>query len=83
MCIDGEVDAEMGWLMDFADIDERVRPVIAEIDHQYLNELPGLENPTCEVLAAWIWARLAPELPLLHQLTVSETPTSRCVYRGE
>jgi 6-pyruvoyltetrahydropterin/6-carboxytetrahydropterin synthase len=79
----GEVDPELGWVMDFAAIDEQVAPVIEEIDHRLLNEVPGLSNPTSEVLAAWLWSRIRPGLPLMVEIVVSETPRSRCVYRGE
>jgi 6-pyruvoyltetrahydropterin/6-carboxytetrahydropterin synthase len=81
--IAGQIDPELGWLMDFADMDEVVDPVIAQLDHRYLNEVPGLENPTSELLAVWLWRKLEVQLPLLVELAVSETPTSRCVYRGE
>lgn len=81
--IEGEIDPEMGWLMDFADIDGHVDAVIAELDHRYLNELEGLSNPTSEVLAGWMWQRIKPGLAMMVELTVSETPTSRCVYRGQ
>ena len=81
VAIEGEVDAERGWLVDFADIDERALPIVRELDHRLLNDLDGLANPTSELLAAWLWARLAPALPLV-EVSVSETPTSRCVYRG-
>jgi 6-pyruvoyltetrahydropterin/6-carboxytetrahydropterin synthase len=59
-----------------------VGPIIAGIDHRLLNELPGLSNPTSELLAAWLWARIKPALPVLAELSVSETPASRCVVRG-
>jgi 6-pyruvoyltetrahydropterin/6-carboxytetrahydropterin synthase len=78
----GDVGADTGWVMDFGDISKAVRPVVDELDHRYLNELPGLENPTSEVLACWIWRRLADRLPL-SALVVRETCTSGCVYRGE
>ena len=81
--IEGDLDPQLGWVMDFADIDRQVRPVIARIDHQYLNELPGLANPTSELLAIWMWHEIHPQLPLMVELTVSETPTSRCTYRGQ
>jgi len=81
--IEGDLDPELGWLMDFAAIDEQVDPVIKKLDHYTLNEIPGLENPTSEFLAAWLWNRIEPALPLLVELSVSETPDSRCVYRGE
>lgn len=79
----GEVDEKLGWLMDFAAIDEHVSPVIGRLDHQLLNEIEGLENPTSEYLARWIWDRVKPTLPLLEELTVSETQDSSCTYKGQ
>lgn len=72
-----------GWVMDFADLKAAWRPIHDALDHHYLNDLPGLENPTSEVLARWIWERLAPTLPGLAQVVVRETCTTGCVYRGE
>ena len=69
--------------MDFADLKAVVKPLIEELDHAYLNEIPGLENPTSEVIARWIWRRLTASLPGLRQIVVRETCTSGCVYRGE
>ncbi len=80
--VEGELDAERGWLLDFGDLDAEVLPLIDRLDHHVLNELEGLSNPTSELLAAWIWERLKPGLPQLAELVVSETPSSRCVYRG-
>jgi 6-pyruvoyltetrahydropterin/6-carboxytetrahydropterin synthase len=82
VAIEGEVDAERGWVMDFADIDERVAPLVRQLDHQVLNEIEGLTNPTSELLAQWLWQRLAPRLSGLAEIVVSETATSRCIYRG-
>lgn len=79
----GPVDERMGWVMDFADIKAAVKPVIDQLDHYYLNEIPGLENPTSEVLARWLWARLRPPLPTLARIVVRETCTSGCTYGGE
>lgn len=81
--VEGDVDPDLGWVMDFAEIDVPVKAIIDRLDHQYLNEVDGLSNPTSEVLAGWFWAELAPHLPLLVELSVSETPTSRCTYRGQ
>ncbi len=78
----GPVDPRSGWLIDYGEISDAVRPVRKELDHQYLNEIPGLENPTSEVLAAWIWARVKPKLPNLSAVVVEETCTARCVFRG-
>ena len=79
----GECDPKLGWLMDYADISEAFKPLFEQLDHRYLNEIPGLENPTSENIAAWIWQRLKPKLPLLTEIIVAETCLSRCVYRGE
>lgn len=81
--VKGEVDPETGWLIDFADIKEAWRPLDERLDHYFLNEVEGLENPTSENLARWIWERLEPRLPLLSAVTVHETCTSACTYRGE
>lgn len=79
--IEGDVDPERGWLMDFAEIDEYASPIVRQLDHQVLNEIDGLANPTSELLAVWLWNKLA-ALPGLVELVVSETPSSRCIYRG-
>ena len=81
--IEGECDPKLGWLMDYADISAAFKPILDRLDHYYLNEISGLENPTSENLAAWIWKRLHPKLPLLKEIVVAETCMSRCVYRGD
>ena len=63
MYVEGEPGADSGWLVDFADIDAACAPVIDALDHRYLNEIEGLDNPTSEHLAMWIWPRVAPVLP--------------------
>jgi 6-pyruvoyltetrahydropterin/6-carboxytetrahydropterin synthase len=78
----GEVGSETGWVMDFADLRAAWQPLHDQLDHRFLNELPGLDNPTSEVLAGWIWDRLVPELPGLSCITVRETCSSGCRYRG-
>ncbi len=81
--VEGPVGEASGWLMDHSEISDVVKPVIAELDHRYLNDFAGLENPTFERLAGWLWERLAPGLPGLAEIVVHETPTARCIYRGE
>jgi len=82
--IEGAVDPVTGMVMDFADIARAFKPIIeAHLDHYYLNDVEGLENPTSENLARWIWTRLVPQLPLLSAIEVRETCTSGCRYRGE
>ncbi len=79
----GGVGPTTGWVMDFADIKTAVAPLHDQLDHRYLNDIPGLENPTSEVLAQWIWRALERSLPGLDAIEVRETCTSGCVYRGE
>ena|SRR6266700_1658313 len=78
----GNCDPTLGWLMDYADISQAFQPILDQLDHYYLNDIPGLENPTSENVAAWIWNRLKPALPLLNEIVVAETCLSRCIYRG-
>jgi len=78
----GRVEAESGWVMDFADIKTAFQPLFDQLDHNYLNEVQGLENPTSENLARWIWERLRHPLPNLNQVMINETCTSGCVYKG-
>ena len=80
--IEGEVDETTGFLVDFGDIDKLVQPIVERLDHNYLNEVEGLENPTSEVLSAWLWRRIQPMLPTLTAITVAETCDARCTYRG-
>ena len=79
----GPVDPATGWVMDFGDLKAAFGPLHDRLDHRYLNDVPGLENPTSEVLAQWIWRELRLTLPGLAAIEVRETCTSGCVYRGE
>ena len=82
VAIEGPVGDDTGWVMDYADLKAAFQLIHDRIDHNYLNEIPGLENPTSERLAVWLWNELKPRLPLLSELVIAETCTSRCVYRG-
>jgi len=82
IAVRGEVDPHTGWLLDYAEIKRSVGPIIDEIDHRVLNEVPGLENPTSEVLAGWVWDRIVKQRPGLVRVTVFETCTTRCDYEG-
>ena len=78
----GPVDPDTGWVMDYADLSAAFAPLHDVLDHRFLNDIPGLENPTSEMLAVWIWGRLVDQLPGLSRVVVQETCTSRCEYRG-
>jgi 6-pyruvoyltetrahydropterin/6-carboxytetrahydropterin synthase len=78
----GAVDERLGWVVDFADVKAAFEPLFQRLDHHYLNDVPGLENPTSENLARWIWRELEPALPQLSRVVVHETCTSGAVYVG-
>lgn len=80
--VGGEVDPANGWIIDFADIKTAFKPLYDQLDHRYLNEIDGLENPTSENLARWIWERIRGRLPGLCRIVVRETCTSGCAYEG-
>lgn len=81
--VEGPVGEESGWVMDFGQIADAFEPLLDRLDHYYLNEIPGLENPTSEVLARWIWRELKPRLAALSSIQIRETCTSGCVYHGD
>tara|TARA_B100000530_G_scaffold221158_1_gene142123 strand:- start:186 stop:548 length:363 start_codon:yes stop_codon:yes gene_type:complete len=81
--LDGPIDKETGWVEDFADIKKAFQPIYDELDHNYLNNISGLENPTSENLAKWIWGKLENDLDYLTAIEVKETCSSGCIYRGK
>ncbi len=81
--IEGEIDPKIGWIYDHKLITEAMNPLLEQLDHSYLNDIKGLESPTIEIMAAWFWKHLEPQLPGLDEITIFETPTARCVFRGE
>lgn len=79
----GKVDPTAGWVLDFADVKAAFKPIYDQLDHNYLNEIDGLANPTSENLARWLWRRTRARLPELSKVVVRETCTSGCIYQGE
>jgi 6-pyruvoyltetrahydropterin/6-carboxytetrahydropterin synthase len=79
----GSVVDSVGWVIDFAEIKKAFQPLHEELDHSYLNDIDGLQNPTSENLSRWIWKRLTPALPSLSRVIVRETCSSGCIYAGE
>ena len=82
LAVRGEIDPRTGWLIDFAELKAAVDPLIKRLDHYLLNDIEGLDNPTSERVAMWLWERLKPQLPQLYRVTIEETCTSRCHYFG-
>lgn len=79
----GEVGSHTGWVMDFSELKQVFKPIYERLDHHYLNDIEGLENPTSENLSRWIWQQLKPLLPILSKIEVKETCTSGCIYSGD
>ena len=82
LTVSGDIDPVLGWVLDFADIEAVWQPIHAALDHRCLNDIGGLDNPTSENLAVWLWRQLKPALPGLSAVTVMETHDSGCTYRG-
>lgn len=81
--VSDKLDEHLGWVMDFSDLKAHFKPIYDELDHYYLNDIPGLENPTSENLSRWIWRKLKPTLPILSKIEIKETCTSGCIYVGD
>ncbi len=80
--VEGKPDENLGWVMDFSDLKSVVAPIVAVLDHKVINDIKGLENPTCEHIAIWIWDKVKEKLPNLSKVELYETPTSGAVYEG-
>lgn len=76
----GPLDAKIGWVRDYHQIEQSMKPLLSQLDHRVLNEVPGLENPTSELLAKWIFDQARKMIPELIQVSISETPTTECSY---
>ena len=81
--INGPIKEKVGWVEDFSDIKKAFQPVYDQLDHHYLNDIEGLNNPTSENLAKWIWGKMVNKLNNLAAIEVKETCSSGCIYRGE
>lgn len=79
--LEGVVDPSLGWVQDYGDVKQAFAPLQNRFDHAYLNDIPGLENPTAEMLAVFIFNELSGTLPLLTDVTVCESPTAEAIYR--
>ena len=79
----GAIDPQTGWIVDFSNISKTFKPLWEQLDHHYLNDIEGLENPTSEVIARWIWYKMKPILPQLSSIMIKETCNAGCIYHGE
>lgn len=80
---EGPLDPQLAWVEDFADVKKNINPIINRLDHKLMNDIEGLENPTCENIAIWLWEQIKSKMPRLSEIRLSETPSSGVIYRGE
>lgn len=80
LTLQGPLDPKIGWVQDYHEINTIMKPILDQLDHRVLNDVPGLENPTSEILARWLYQQALRHLPLLKTVTVMETPTTECSY---
>jgi len=81
--LEDKLDEHLGWVSDFAEVKKIIKPIIEMVDHKLINEVEGLENPTCEMLAVWLWDKIKPMVPQLAKIQLNETPTSGAIYEGK
>ncbi len=81
--ISGPIAADTGWVIDFSEVKATCKPLIDRLDHALLNEVAGLENPTAENVARWLWKQIKIKLPGLQKIELKETPTSGVIYEGD
>jgi 6-pyruvoyltetrahydropterin/6-carboxytetrahydropterin synthase len=80
--VEGDLQKELGWVVDFSDLNKIIKPVIDLVDHKYLNDIPGLNNPTTEIFSIWLWDQIKPKLTGLKKIELKETPGSGVIYEG-
>ena len=83
VAVRGAVKSEQGWLLDYGDLSRIVKPLVAQLDHQNLNDVEGLPFTTAEHLCVWFWNQMKPQLPPLYRISIAETTTTQCDYYGE
>lgn len=81
--VKGSIDKKLGWVIDFSDVKEAFKPFEKQLDHKLLNDIEGLENPTAEMIAVWLWDKLITQLPNLSKIEVAETPSSGVIITAD
>ena len=80
--VTGDIQKDSGFVIDFKDLVAAFQPIHKLLDHSYLNEIEGLENPSNENLCVWIWKKLSKTLSGLKQIEIKETDLTGCIYKG-
>ena len=80
--LEGGLSEKLGWVVDYTDLKNIVKPILEIVDHQLLNHIDGLENPTSKLICIWLWDKIKPNLSILKRIELKETPTSGAIYEG-
>ena len=84
VAVRGEPQAETGFIVDFETLEKACAELRESLDHNFLNEIPGLETPSLENISRWIWQRLQVQVPGLHRVTVRRDSLGQgCAYYGD
>tara|TARA_B100000963_G_C22519580_1_gene622367 strand:- start:404 stop:760 length:357 start_codon:yes stop_codon:yes gene_type:complete len=81
--LSGKVNHDNNWVMDLEELDKLVKPEISLLDHSTLNNVVGLENPTSENIAKWLWIKIKEKAPNLQSVEVNRPRIGGCIYSGE
>jgi len=81
--VKGPVNKQNGFVTDFQDIDDAFSSFKKELDHSYLNDIEGLQNPTSENICIWIWDKIQSSLPNIYKIEIKETDSTGCIYKGK
>jgi 6-pyruvoyltetrahydropterin/6-carboxytetrahydropterin synthase len=81
--ISGHIDKKNNWVFNYDDVDNLMNPLIKKLDHQTLNNIKGLENPTSENIAKWFWKNLKKKISKLESIEINRPRIGGCIYSGE
>ncbi len=82
LTLSGEIEVATGFMIDFGDVEIAIEAVKKKVDHYYLNDIEGLDNPTTEIIAEWLWTKFISSLPQLTRITVQEHRDRGVIYSG-
>ncbi len=79
----GDINRKNNWVMDLEELDSFVDPELSKLDHSILNEVDGLEKPTSENIAKWLWSKLIKKIPNLDSIEINRPRIGGCIFNGD
>ena len=78
----GEKLDNIGILVDFKVIKEKLQKIVEKLDHSFLNDFKEIGNPTSENISKYIFKNLKdlPNSVKLEKIRVWESPETWCEY---